>query len=259
MAEECARGERRGWGEFVCDYAAISRLLLSQYFPVITPEMDIHVASVFERARAADNGWFATLKFSNEREFLMAFRELVFAYGREAARVPAPEMSLEQLREVMKDLNVVEREILWLYVKGFTADRIAPIMANLAATAEAVKRIADERLQQVLPGASADAFNVSARVLIEAAEKTQGDKCLPLKTINNMINGQVTWRERELAEEHIKDCFYCIDRLTSFNEMIRFRKEARPPPQQEIDAILAQLNLPKAKGKGVLGRLFARG
>jgi hypothetical protein len=259
MAEECARGERQGWGEFVRDYAGIGRSLLQQYFPALAPEMEAHVPAVFERARAADSAWFRGLKFSNEREFLMSFRELVFAYGREVARLPAPEISLDQMRQVMQELTVVEREMLWLYVKGYSAPQIAPMLMNQAATAEAVKKVADERLQQVLPGASKDAFNVSARVLIEAAEKAGSDSCLALKTMNNIINGQISWRERELAEEHIKECFYCIDRYTSFNEMIRLRKDVQPLPPEQTEALLGRLELPPAKGKGLLGRLFARG
>ena len=72
MAEDCARGERLGWQEFVRDYAPIARTLLDHFFPMLAPEMDTHVAAVFQRARANDNAWFQQLKFHNEREFLMA-------------------------------------------------------------------------------------------------------------------------------------------------------------------------------------------
>ncbi len=258
MAEECARGERLGWYEFVRDYAAIARVLLRQFFPVLQPELDEHVIAVFERARSGNNAWFSTFRFSNEREFLMAFRELVFSYGRSVARLPTPEVSLEQMREVMKDLPVVERELLWLFVKGYDAQQIARMVSNLESTAQAVKDVADRRLAEILPGASADAFNISARVLIEAAEKTKTDQCLALKTFNNIINGQVSWREREVAEEHMLDCFNCIDRFTAFAEMIRIRKDAQPLPEAEIEPILARLKLAPAKSKGLFAKLLAR-
>jgi hypothetical protein len=258
MAEDCARGERLGWQEFVRDYASIARTLLHHFFPMLAPELDTQVAAVFQRARSNNNAWFHQLKFHNEREFLVAFRELVFAYGREVARVPAPELSLEQVRSIMKDLPVWEREALWMFIKGYDAPRIGPMMMNTEATAQAARDIADQRLAQVLPGATADAFNISARVLIAEAEKTGGESCLPLKTFNNLVNGQVSWRERELAEQHIRDCFHCIDRYTSFLEMIRLRKDAQPLGEAEVSAVLAQLNLPAEKGKGLLAKLFAR-
>jgi hypothetical protein len=95
-------------------------------------------------------------------------------------------------------------------------------------------------------------------VLIEAAEKSRTQECLPLKTFNNMVNGQISWRERELAEEHIKNCFYCLDRFTSFVEMIRTLNECAPLPEQRVQAILSALNLPAPAAKGLLGRLFSR-
>lgn len=259
MAEDCTRGERLGWQEFVRDYAPIARTLLNHFFPMLAPEIEAHVAAVFQRSRAHDNAWFRDLKFQNEREFLMAFRELAFAYGREVARVPVPELSLEQVRSIMKDLPVVEREALWLFIKGYDAGRIGTMMMNSDATAQATKSMADERLAQVLPGASADAYNISARVLIAEAEKTGGEACLPLKTFNNLVNGQVSWRERELAEQHIRDCFRCLDRYTSFLEMIRLRKDMQPLGEAAIDPILSQLNLPAEKGGGLFSKLFVSG
>ena len=83
MKEDCARGERQGWYEFVRDYAPLVRTLLQQYFPTLSPEMDTHVRSIFKRARANQNEWYRNVSFANEREFLMAFRQLLFQYGRE--------------------------------------------------------------------------------------------------------------------------------------------------------------------------------
>jgi len=180
----------------------------------------------------------------------------VFAYAREQAPLPSPPVSIEQMHEVMKDLSVVERELLWLIVKGYTSEQIAAMMMNAAATAQAVKTTADQKLAQILPGANADYLRLSARALMEDAERTKSDKCLSLKTFNNLINGQISWRERELAEEHIRECLNCIDRFTGFNEMIRLRKDAQPLLEAEGEPILEALRLPKSKG--FLAKLLAR-
>jgi hypothetical protein len=258
MAQDCAAGERLGWSEFVRDYGPITRTLLEHYFPVLKPDIDHHVLGVFERAHANDDAWFKSTKFQNEREFMMAFRDMLFAYGRTAARVPVPELSLEQFKEIVKDLNVVEREVLWLVVKGYTAEQIAPMMMNAEATANAIKAVADQRLKELFPTMTADAFNVSARSLIEAAEKTKSEECLPLKTFNNIVNGQISWRERDVAEEHIRDCFYCIDRFTGFQEMVRLRKDATPLPEDQVAARMEQLGFRKAKKSGLFAKLFAK-
>jgi hypothetical protein len=81
---------------------------------------------------------------------------------------------------------------------------------------------------------------------------------LPLKTFNNIVNGQVSWRERDVAEQHIRDCFYCIDRFTGFQEMIRLRKDAKPMPEEQVEAILAKMGFEKAKKQGFFAKMFAK-
>lgn len=285
MVEDCARGERLGWAEFVRDFAGIARSLLAHYFPTLIPDLDEHVIAVFRRAGGHPNAptpgthpnegsgaWFAGLSFTNEREFMMAFRDLVFAYGREQERAPAPPIALDQLRAIMQDLMLLERELLWLFTKGYDAQRIAAIMMNAAATAEAVQRVAGERLQALLPGpppqrsktgfvgdpgAAPEALTASARVLMEMAEQSKTEQCVSLKIFNNLVNGQLSWRERELAEEHMSNCFYCIDRFTTFQEMGRLRKDRSLLSPPQVEAILAQLPFAAGKPRGVLSRLFA--
>ena len=257
MAEDCARGERQGWMEFVRDFAEIARSLLAHYFPTLAPDLEEHVVAVFQRAGAQGGAWFAGLSFTNEREFMMAFRGLVFAYGRELARAPVPPIALDQLPAVMQDLMLLERELLWLFIKGYDAQHIAAIMMNAAASAEAVRRVAEERLAALIPGAAPEALTLSAQVLMEMAERSKTDSCVSLKTFNNLVNGQITWRERELAEQHMSNCFYCIDRFTTFQEMVRLRKDTSRLAAPQIEAILAQLPLAAGKPRGVLSRLFA--
>jgi len=267
MVEDCARGERQGWTEFVRDFAGIARCLLAQYFPLLAPDPDKHVVAVFRRAGIEDGTVFAALKFTNEREFMMVFRELVFAYGREQWRrtlqgtagspILPPDLTLDQVRAVMKDLNVLEQELLWLVIKGYDAQQIADIMMNASATAEAVKCIADERLANLVLGKTPAVIAASALVLIQLAEQSKSDQCLPLKTFNNLVNGQISWREREQAEEHMRTCLYCIDRLTSFQEMIRLRKDEKALDPAQVGVILDQLPIAAAKPRGILARLFA--
>jgi hypothetical protein len=255
MAEDCTRGEPLGWEQFLRGHGWIAAQLLARYFPTLAPEAEQHLAAVFQRAHAADAAWFRGLTFSNERDFAMAFRELIFAYGREAARLPLPEAPLEQFQAAVAKLTLMEREVLWLCMQGYDAPQIAAILASAAATAEAASKAMGERLGSVLPTAL-DARALAARALIEAAEKTRTEDCLPLKTFNNLVNGQLTWRERELAEEHIRPCLYCLDCFTAFQEMIRYLRDVRPLPDDEVRRLLAWLGLRPPK-TGFLGRIFS--
>lgn len=258
MSEDCARGESRGWQEFVRDYAGIARSLLQQYFPTLLADGDAYLVGIFRRAAAGNNAWFAGLSFSNEREFMMSFRELVFAYARQQERIPTPQVSLDQVREAMRDLSLIERELLWLFIRGYDTQQIAAIMMNAEVTAEAVKQTAGERLGGLLPGSDPKAFTVSARPLMEAAEAAKSDECVSLKTFNNLVNGQISWQEREAAEKHMVSCFHCLDRFVTFNELVHLRKRVPPMLDPEVQHILTQLDLPRAKPRGVLSRLLAR-
>lgn len=254
MAEDCKRGEARGWEQLVRGHGWMAAQLLARYFPTLVPEAEEHLAAVFQRAHSGDAAWFHGLTFSNERDFAMAFRELVFAHGREAARLPLPPPPLVELQAAMAKLPLLEREMLWLQLKGYDAPQIAAILDNAAATAAATAKTADS-LAAVLPPA-ADARALAARSLIEAAEKARSEDCLPLKTFNNLVNGQLTWRERELAEEHIRPCLCCLDRFTAFQEMVRYLRDARALPEAQVAALLATLGLSQPK-KGLLGRIFS--
>ncbi len=258
MAEDCARGERLGWEEFVRDYSGMARGLLAHYFPALAPEIEDHVVAVFRRARASQNSFFQNLKFANEREFAFAYRDFVFAYGREVARLPVPQVSIEQARGIMQDMPPVEQQVLWLLMRGFSEEQIAPILMHAEATAHSVKQKADERLRTIVPNASPDALVLSARALMEAAEQAKSEACLPLKTFNNIVNGQISWRERDVAEKHIAGCFYCLDRFTTFQEIIREMKDRKAASGAEIERIVEKLDLPVKRKTGLLARMLGK-
>ncbi len=252
MVDDCTRGERLGWLEFVRDYAPVGRRLLGHYFPTLRPELDEHVAGVFRQARLGTHAWLRNLRFANEREFLMAFRELVFAYARPVARLPAPELSLERAHERMRELPVVQRELFWMYVKGYDAAQTATILMNADATAAAVQKVAADRLAELLPGGLPEG---SPSALLAAVEKAHTPECLALKTCNNLINGQISWQDRDRAERHIGDCLHCLDRFTSFQEMIGYRRETPPLGEDAGNAMLGELGI--AARKGLVARLFS--
>jgi hypothetical protein len=55
----------------------------------------------------------------------------------------------------------------------------------------------------------------------------------------------------------MSNCFCCIDRFTTFQEMVRLRVDVPPLPEPQVEAILARLPFAAGKPRGVLSRLFA--
>ncbi len=255
MSEDCARGARQGWSEFVRDYAVPARALLDHFFPTLRPELDEHVTGVFRKAHADRNAWFHNLRFSNDREFFIAFRELVFVYGRAVVRLPAPPISDAQARDLLRDLTVVERELLWTLMKGYDTSQVAAILMNAATTTAAMAETARLRLERLGPGNHTE--NGIARALMEFAESSATSDCLPARVMNNIINGQVSWQERDRAEQHIADCPHCLDRFTSLQESIWLHRQKNPLPDAKVDRLLVDLGF-KAGGRRLLGKLFSK-
>lgn len=253
MAEDCARNQRQGWFEFVRDYGAIARTLLAHYFPGLAPEIDQHLRAAFARANADDNAWFRSLRFSNEREFSMQLRAFVFAYSREIDRLPLPELPTVALARAQDGLTLVQRQLFWIYLRGWDAVQTSAILMSVISTAHETKALADERISS-LPPAAKDR-HTTARVAMELAEAGKTADCLSWKTMNNIINGQIAWRERELAEVHMTGCIHCLNAFTSFQEMIWLRKSAEPLPESEVQMILKGLRVKTSKG--LLPRLLA--
>jgi hypothetical protein len=79
-----------------------------------------------------------------------------------------------------------------------------------------------------------------------------------LKTFNNIINGQISWRERDVAEKHVAGCFYCLDRFTTFQEIVRMIKDQQHASEAECEKLLSRLNLPVKRKAGLLAKMFGK-
>jgi hypothetical protein len=252
--EDCSRGVYQGWYELVRDYTPVGRMLLAHYFPTLQPDLNVAVTNIFATARANDNAWFGSLRFANEREFAMAFGDLVFACGRSEARLPAPKIAADQIFALLEGLTLIERELFWVFLMGWNVQQGSAILMNASATAEETHKVADEKLAQLGPKAERSSI---ALVAIEAAQSRRGSDCLPWKTFNNLINGQISWDEREAAERHLTGCVHCLNAFTAFQEMIWLQKHAVPLGEKEAEALAAALGMHRAS-KGLLGRFFPR-
>lgn len=254
-AEGCAKGLRQGWFDFVRDYGAIADVLLAHYYPGLASELPLHMQSVFARANADGNAWFRSLHFSNEREFSMAFRQLVFVYGNHSQRMTPPEISADSLVQAQEGLMLVQRQIFWLYLRGWSADEASSILTNAASTAQEVRQLADERLALIITQGSPTNRLAAARGAMESSEHAHTADCLSWKTMDNIINGQIAWRDRQASERHMNGCNHCLNAFTSFQEMIWLRTSAKPLPQAEIDSIVRTLHVQGPKG--LFSRLLA--
>lgn len=252
--EDCSRGAYEGWVELVRDYAGVARTLLSHYFPTLQPEIEGAVKQVFATARTNDNAWFRTLHYANEREFAMAFRDLVFACGRSYARLPAPGISTDQVFALLEKHPVVHQELFWAFLKGWDVQQASAMLMNASATAEESSKLADAELSQLAP--PSERANI-ALMSMEAAEARRTPDCLAWKTFNNIINGQISWNDREAAERHIGGCVHCLNAFTAFQEMIWLKNTSAVIDEKQAEALAMTLGFQRPS-KGLLSRIFQK-
>lgn len=255
--EDCSQGRYLGWYEFLRDYAPLAEALLSHYFPALASDLDASVLDVFSRARAEGNVWFRSLNFANEGEFAMAFRDLVFTSGRTAAQMPAPGVSAEEILVLLDGLTLVQREFFWTFLKGWGVQQASAMLMDASATARQTDNITSERLSRLSPTVLAERSAI-AIMAIEAAQSHKGAECLRWKTVNNLLNGQLSWSDREIAERHMSGCVGCVDAFTAFQEMIWLRRQAVPLPAEEVEALANKLNIRPPAAKGLLAKFLSR-
>jgi hypothetical protein len=247
---------KQGWVEFVRDYAPIARTLLSHYFPALMPDLDLAVSDVFARAHVNGNAWFQSLRFTNEREFAMTFRNLVFESGRSQARLPGPDIPADSIFALLNGLSLVQRQFFLLFLSGWQVYEASRILMNASATAEETKKAADDRLAS-LPGGQVERAAITL-LAIEAAQTRGGADCLTWKTFNNLVNGQISWNSRDAAEQHMTNCVHCLEAFTAFQEMIWLRKETTTFSDQEIQGLIEKLHIRGGVSKGLFSRILSR-
>jgi hypothetical protein len=255
--QDCSQGKYRGWSEFVRDYAPVARHLLSHYFPALAGDIDGAVANVFGRARGDGNSWFRSLHFANEREFAMSFRELVFVSARSDGRLPPPKVSAEQVFALLEGLTTIQQQLFWMFLKGWDVQQTSAMLMNASGTAAEVSSMTDLRLESLHPDGSEGRMSI-ALMALEAAQTRKGPDCPDWKTFNNIINGQISWSDREAAERHFTHCVHCLDAFTAFQEMIWLRKKADPLSERDTGLLLSRLKFEKTSDKGLLRRIFSR-
>lgn len=250
---DCTRNERQGWVEFIGNYEPMARTVLTLYFPALLHDLDTAVAAVFLRAHGEENAWFQALQFTNEREFAFAFRELLVDHGNTTARLPLPALSAGLIDKMMEGLATIQRELFWVFLRGYSVEQASAILMNASATAAQTHDVMNEHLTKAFPGVERALVLQAA---MNTARSTATADCLCLKTFNNLINGQIAWHDRERAEEHIARCLNCLDRFTAFQESIWLRRTMGAAAEQVVQQVLSHLKIYGVK-KSMFGKLFS--
>lgn len=86
--------------------------------------------------------------------------------------------------------------------------------------------------------------------------------CLDTTSIGLFAEEKLSGKEKEKAEEHIKSCLYCLNQLTEMKELLLFKSQKTPVPQELTDKLIAlhlhqeRKSLPSKTGSSLLQKIW---
>jgi hypothetical protein len=87
------------------------------------------------------------------------------------------------------------------------------------------------------------------RTLREAQREVEREDCVAVRTLVRIVEGQITWREKETADQHMSRCLACIDRWTNLQEMRMYYSRPMAPADEFIDRVIAKMGFPVERKK----------
>src|SRR5258707_15636695 len=74
-----------------------------------------------------------------------------------------------------------------------------------------------------------------------------GKDCLPVKAFLDILDGRTTWRNRELMEQHVTGCWYCVDHYSRMVEVVDLGRACKPLSDAEAAGYWKLLGLDAPK------------
>lgn len=260
----CEEGDRESWRLFLRDYTSVVSRLVAVYLPSLAKPQNHFwqetlgslAAKGFERLRTFDH--------QAEREFLLDFRGFLLERGGELVD-PSQDanggaIAVETVEGLLKGLPLAHQQILFLKLAGYSDATIEKIYTITPAIAQEGL----ERLQAdytVLLGRKEDTclWPGAWTALLRQVRAAKTEACVPPRQHVRILDGQISWYDKEPMEQHTSACLHCLECWTALREVVYWRREASPISSAEIDALLSGLPL-QAEGKPskpLLKRMFS--
>jgi hypothetical protein len=225
MIGDCRANRDTGWRYLVRQYVPVMRRLLAHY------ARESPVEPVLKAIATPQSALFRTLEPVPERPFLLALRQSVLS------EIPAPaadiELGLEQLSAALAGFTVVEKQVVWLEGMQYPASKTGEILRMSAPTVEKIRSRAAERIRGQLDAWNAGVLAANGRALARASAEMRCDRCVTAKTLLDVVDGRMTWRGREQMEQHVLECWNCIDHFCRVVEVVELLRGLQPLTEAE--------------------------
>lgn len=244
MREACLAGQPEGWWQLLRRYTPLAGHLLQHYFPTL--EKSALLVEIFRTAKTNASQFLDRFAGTSEKEFLLHLRRFVME-GARRARGARPETPLTPrvFWAVLQEFPLLQRELLLLSFHGYTPEELHQVLKFEPETTRTLTEQAREKLRAQLGAAVGPDFERHDHdALFAAIEESRGEKCLPDKTYGRIVDGQISWRDRDAAEQHIEGCLHCGNRFAEFREILYYYRTLPPPEDSTLVPIAVALGLP---------------
>jgi hypothetical protein len=262
----CVEGDANAWRVFLADYSPIVDQLFRIYLPLSREEQNEFWREILIVLSANDFERLRGFEHQAEREFLVDLRAWVLDRARtkldpsgDATLPPRP--TGETLTQLLKGLPLLHQEVVLLTLAGYSPAslekllRITPAVAGLGlARLKAEYALVLDRSEDrcLWPAAWIE--------LIHLARVAKKGDCATLRQLVRILEGQASWYEKSPVEEHRSSCLHCLEKWTSLQEVVHWKREGKPWPRERIEPLLNVLPLraDQKPRKSVLTRILGK-
>jgi hypothetical protein len=237
MIRDCRADKAEGWAYFVSNYAPVIRKLTAHYGG--------DFESALTMLRNPQSSPFQSMEPAPERWFVAEIRQQIVA----AAPSVAAEISLdlETVADALGPLTTIEKQAAWFETMRFAPQPTAEALRMAAATVEKIRARADELIRGKVDSWRRELLAANGRALGLEAVQVKTKECLPVKTFLDVLDGRSTWRGREEIEQHIGNCWHCIDHFCRMAEVIEILRGVEPLSEAEAAPIRKKLGIETPK------------
>lgn len=250
-------GEAAGWRGLAALIGPTAGAVGVHYFPRVWAKEEIAAEEVLLELHRDGAKRLREFQGTAENEFLLFVRQLILQLG-EGREGPGgdPTMSLELFEKWLEGLPHIPRQILAVGAKGYRAAGIGRILKIDEKHAHEVIEAAKEKLK-ALEGEryNEDTVYGGWRGLRAAHKDGAKEGCVPDRTFVRIADGQIAWREKEAAEQHMGACLYCLDRWTDYQEMRMYYASLSPAGESFVAVVLCKMGFEVEEKKSLLAKI----
>jgi hypothetical protein len=262
VREQCPAGNSEAWAAFLEFYTPLAMHLLKMYLPQggAAPEL------VWEQTLAALSGddfqRLRATEANSEREFLVDLRALLLDHALAASQpaIADASLDLERLAKLLEGLPLLQREMLFHKLAGYTDGSIEHMLRMAPRVAQAAFARLDPDFAAALQAQSDGCQWPGAWLaLLSDARGKKQTSCTALHQFLRIHDGQVSWYDKEPIEAHVAACPRCLEAWAALREVSYWRKAAAAVAPAELERYMRVLPLAAPSKKNFFQRVFGQG